>query len=772
MSRDDQALAGQLVGGRYRLISPVGRGGIGTVWRVRDETSGVELALKLVPTVDHRGMPSPNKVGRFIREAQALIKLKSPYVVEVYDQGAWRGPDEEDFVYLTMELLQGEPLRERLRREGRLDARVTMRILSHVGRALALAHARGIVHRDLKPANIFLTGATDKPVSKVLDFGLVKSVAAPLATIDPVHTEHGRPLGTPYYMSPEQARGLDTVDHRSDLWALGVIAFECLTGTRPFTGQSVATVFSKIAQGEIPLPSQHGDVPPGFDAWFTKAVERDVQQRFQSTRILIDELREVLVDATTLSRSLHGTLAATLSDLSQSGATMTFLGDRTLRIDRTPTQGASFVGRKEQLRLIDEAIASHCRVINLVGTRGVGRTRLARRWAESRSPEFPGGVWLCSLDHARDADGMWRQIAATLGLRSSDRQPIQRLGRALSSMGRVLLVLERIEAVRQPLAATLAQLLHLAPQALVVVTSDAPLSLPTERVLKVSSLSYPPIGEVGDLETLKRYESVELLLRRVMAFDRSILMSPDPPAIAEVARKTGGSPLAIELLAGQARGRSMAAIAQELDQVSLHLGGTQVMDAEMVLRNTVRWAMSQLTVAAQTALVQLGVFRGRFTLAAAEAAVDLRHLADAAAVADLVETLAARGFLRVGRDVAGDTRYDLHPVIHDVVGEQLDRATLADGSRLRLGAEERHGRYFAVLGQEAALEALHERGGFIRRARYLEDAEDVATAAERALARNDVEIGVACAMAASAVEALLGRFAKASQRLVASANAP
>jgi serine/threonine protein kinase/tetratricopeptide (TPR) repeat protein len=777
MIRDD-SLAGQVLASRYRLEAEIGRGGIGTVWRGLDSATGATLAVKVVPTVDHRGVRSENKVGRFLREARAMAKLKSPYVVQVFDHGACTTEDGDDVVYLTMELLVGEALRTRLKRVRRLDLPLAMKIMGHVGRAVALAHGRGIVHRDLKPANIFLVEKDDELVTKVLDFGMAKSVAAPLATVDAVQTELGRPLGTPYYMSPEQARGLDSVDHRTDLWAMGVIAYECVIGERPFRGKSLAKVFSDIAAGELPVPSKHGSVPPGFDAWFAKAVERDVQRRFQSAKLLIEELREVLVDVSTLSGTQSGFLNATVSDLSFSGLEGLSLaehGDRTLRRAPKASLGNSFVERPAVFAEIDASIESHCRVITLTGAGGSGRTRTARQWALDNAGRFPGGAWLCALDHCGDADQMWHRLAMCLGVRTGDGDPIPRIGRALNGMGHVMVLLERPDRVRKHLAAALRKMLHLAPHAIFVVTTNKELSLPTERVIPVPDLPVPPYGENGTIESFKRYLGVELLLRRSMAFDRQLLTRQDQAdAMASVARKTGGNPLAVEIIASRADSASMSEISSSLGNALLHEGGTHIIHPDTVVKSVTCWVVDQLPTPSRATLVQCAVFAGSFTLAAAEAVVDLSSWPQAAPVADIVTELASRGVLRRQESQTADPRFDMHPLVFDVVQGHFDEGKglgPGDPTALRAATCSRHWSYYAQMGAPGALDALQRRGGWMRRGRYMADAENLAAAAKRALAERDGPATAACALAMAAVETLLGRHAKAAQRLVAAANA-
>src|SRR5690349_1329815 len=213
---------GRVIAGRYRLVSQLGRGGMGSVFRAEHMALSSPVAIKLIdPEIARR----PEMLERFQREAQSSAALRSPHVVQILDHGVDQGVP-----YIAMELLEGESLAERLVRVGKLSPEETARIMTHVARAIGRAHERGIVHRDLKPDNVFLVRNDDEEIAKVLDFGIAK---ATMNSFDvTTGTRTGAMLGTPYYMSPEQVEGSKSIDHRADLWALAVITFECITGVR------------------------------------------------------------------------------------------------------------------------------------------------------------------------------------------------------------------------------------------------------------------------------------------------------------------------------------------------------------------------------------------------------------------------------------------------------------------------------------------------------------------------------------------------------------
>lgn len=276
-------MQGMILAGRYRLLHQLGKGGMGSVWSAEHLALHSLVAVKLL---DDQIARNPDAVERFRREAQAAAALRSAHVVQVLDYGV-----DGTTPFLVMELLKGEDLAARLQKSGRLAPPALLEIMQQVARAVGRAHEAGIVHRDLKPENVFLVDEGDHELVKVLDFGIAKSVAPGFA---PSATRTGVTMGTPYYMSPEQAEGKREVDHRTDLWALGVICSECLTGVRPFDGQTFGELLLNICARPAPVPSTLAVVPRHFDAWFAKATDRDPARRFANVHELVSTLGDVV----------------------------------------------------------------------------------------------------------------------------------------------------------------------------------------------------------------------------------------------------------------------------------------------------------------------------------------------------------------------------------------------------------------------------------------------------------------------------------------------
>jgi serine/threonine protein kinase/TolA-binding protein len=292
----DHSLVGQTLG-HYRILDQLGAGGMGVVYRAQDSKLGRQVALKVLPA---GSASNEEAVERFRREARTASALNHPNICTIY------GFDEHDGqLYLAMELLDGEPLDQRLSGKP-LDLRQVLDIGAQVADALDAAHAEGILHRDVKPANIFLTRRG--PV-KVLDFGLAKlspSFRRNARQFDAGHQTHvpehftsvaGTTVGTIAYMSPEQARGED-VDPRTDLFSFGVVLYEMATGRQSFPGHTTAVVFDGILNRDPAAPSTlNASIPPELDRIVSKALEKDRTLRYQSSADIGADLKRLRRDA-------------------------------------------------------------------------------------------------------------------------------------------------------------------------------------------------------------------------------------------------------------------------------------------------------------------------------------------------------------------------------------------------------------------------------------------------------------------------------------------
>ena len=278
-----EATTGTLIAERYRLEQQVGEGGMGSVWVAEDEKLERWVAVKLLG----KGVAASRTVReRFEREAMAIAKLRSPHVVQIFDYGT----AAEGAAFIVMELLSGQDLFSWLRDNRSVSLGTVASIVTQVAKALSAAHRASIIHRDLKPGNIFVVHDHEEEIVKVFDFGLAKGLSelSPLRELED-RTGEGVLLGTPRYMSPEQAHGAREVDHRSDLWSLGVIAYLAVTGRLPFEGSGVGQVITKISTQHPPPPSSLvSGLPSEVDGFFECALAKLPDDRFQTAMALAE----------------------------------------------------------------------------------------------------------------------------------------------------------------------------------------------------------------------------------------------------------------------------------------------------------------------------------------------------------------------------------------------------------------------------------------------------------------------------------------------------
>lgn len=281
------AAAADVIAGRYRLEERLGYGGMGSVWRATHLVTGKSVALKLL----REGADAVQR-ARFLLEARAVCKIAHPHVVAIHDvlDVDGRAPA------IVMDLLDGESLRQRLDREERLPEAEVIRIATDILGALVTVHERGVVHRDLKPENVFLAlrhAAADSAYDvKLLDFGIAKVTAFTAEDADTGLTRTEVMVGTPQYMAPEQVYGEKDLDGRSDLWALGILMYECLRGTRPTDGANLGQVFKTITVGPLdPITTKMPEVDPNLARCIAWCLERQRDARPANASELLLALR-------------------------------------------------------------------------------------------------------------------------------------------------------------------------------------------------------------------------------------------------------------------------------------------------------------------------------------------------------------------------------------------------------------------------------------------------------------------------------------------------
>lgn len=286
---------GEIIEGKYRIVRLIGEGGMGAVYEGENTRIHRRVAIKVL----HQGVAENQEaVQRFEREAQAAGRIGNDHILEVLDLGELPNGDR----YMVMEYLDGEPLSERIRTVGRMRPEEVAQLMIQVLAGLKAAHDAGIVHRDLKPDNVFVLKekAGKRDFVKLIDFGISKF--QPLSGSEMKMTRTGTVMGTPYYMSPEQASGSRDADHRSDLYAVGVMLYEAVVGRVPFDAPTFNQLLFQIVLSD-PAPPQElvPDLDPAFANLIAKAMARDAEHRFQSASELSDALTSWLKTGASVS---------------------------------------------------------------------------------------------------------------------------------------------------------------------------------------------------------------------------------------------------------------------------------------------------------------------------------------------------------------------------------------------------------------------------------------------------------------------------------------
>jgi predicted ATPase/serine/threonine protein kinase len=595
---------GTVLDEKYRIERELGAGGMGRVYRATQLALDRAVAVKVLAD---GASASPEAIRRFLREGVAVARLRHPNIVVVYDSGAEPGAG----AYIAMELLDGRSLRAEIRALGRLRLEEALEVMAQVCSAVQAAHDSGVVHRDLKPDNIVVARAPAL-AAKVLDFGIAKlvdSVASPAASL----TAEGALIGTPLYMSPEQCRG-EEVDARSDVYSLGCVLYEMLTGQAPFSGRSPVAVIAKhLAEHPRPPSELAQDLPQWVDSVVRDAMAKSQADRFQSVAALA---RALALGIETGERAPSETATGPVSaPTAPSPARGTLNQDLYLPL---PSEITSFVGREDHLREVVDRL-SESRLVTLSGVGGIGKTRLALAAARSARERFDG-VCFAELAGITDPLLVGSAVAKAARVRERADEPLLRsLGAAFSGRS-VLLVLDNCEHLVEGCAWLVRSLLRECAGLRVLVTSREVLSLPGEAIVTVPTLSTPPPGEA--LDALETYDAIRLFVARVKLVRHDfVLTKANADSVAELSRKLEGIPLAIELAAARMRVLPVEQILAKMgDQLRfLTTSGRASNKRQRTLRAAIDWSYELLDVDEQALLRRLGVFAGGCRLEEAEA---------------------------------------------------------------------------------------------------------------------------------------------------------
>ena len=741
--------------GRFTLLDVLGEGGMGRVYRARIEGPGgfrKDLALKVLRAEPDR---DPERLAAALsKEARIGALLRHPNLVDLYDYGVLDGQP-----WFSMELVPGSSLDRLLADTGAMPPARAAALLAQIALGLASIHElqidgapAGLVHRDLKPANVLVT--PDDHV-KLADFGISRGQHAMTATA----TESLK--GTPAYMSPEQARSVP-LDGRSDLFGLGLIGYELVTGTRLLRGSTVFEVMFSLLQIEQRLDEVRAldSRAPGLGTLLADCLREDPQARPPTARAVRARLLELEL------RAAPGRPEwATTTLNAQALPTARIAPTGNLRA--TPD---SFVGRDRELVALREALQTPGRVVSLLGPGGTGKTRLAQELGLGVREEYPGGAWFVDLTEARTRDGICAAVALALDIplgRGTGETP-DRIANALAGRAPVLLLLDNFEQVHRFAADTVGAWARRCPGSRFVVTTRQRLAIGLEHVVRVGPLRAPRLAPVS-LADLASVPSVRLFVDRARRSRPDFTLNEENATpIATIVRSLDGIPLAIELAAARVRVLSIDRLLERLPQRFnlLSTGRTDVTGRQATLRATIDWSWELLEPWEQAGLVQAAVFRGGFTLEAAEAVLDLSPWPKAPWAMDVVQALEDKSLLRSTTAPSGEIRFLHYESIREFASEKGAETDYAEPAALR------QIEWFRSRGTDAAIESLSTKGGIARRRRLAEDLENLALAAERALERGLWDAAAEATLAAANVLLVSGPLELPLELLTAALSAP
>jgi non-specific serine/threonine protein kinase len=655
--------------GDFVVEAALGSGAVAVVYRVRHERTGRRYALKVLRLL------RADVERRFLREARIQASLVHPGIVPVRDMlEVGRAPG------LLQELVEG-PTLDRWIAEKQPTTSESLAVFRGILMAVSHAHRMGVVHRDLKPQNILMHWSHGEWRPRITDFGIAKL----LNPDDPSmpQTAVGAVLGTPGFMAPEQYSSAADADERSDIFALGTVLYQLVTG----------------------MPAFHQS---GMDARHQAAMAEDYLPAVDLVPDLPDKVSEAIAGCLRPAPSDRWPDCAALAAALPRGPKPVPISELPTELDRVPVvelvQAShvpvaldAFVGREAELQGLGAWAESQCRAMTILGPGGMGKTRLALHFAENARWRFSGGVWFVDLSTARDQAGMLRMVAQVLGIPLEPSRASAQLGRVMRALDRTLVVLDNLEQIADVACEVVTDWLKSAPKLRVLLTSRRRLQIPGEQVLQLGAL----VGAEGG-----PHPGVELFEARARCVTPDMTLDEEErAAVVRIVEELEGIPLAIELVAARAAIMMPSEMAERLarsglERVELNVSRAGMLGAmnkagnkrHRTMRACLDWSWSLLSPAERSTLSQLAVFDGGFTLEAAEAVVQVDD--GSGPVFDLLQCLTHHSLvtLRSPSGPGGLARFHMLDLIRAYALEHVEH---------RQDVERRHGHFFARYGSLA-----------------------------------------------------------------------
>ena len=684
----------------FKVLRPIGSGGMGEVYLAEDERLGREVAIKVLP---QDVLCDEGRLHRFEREANAVSALNHPNILTIFEFA-----HENGIHFFASELVKGQTLRQRLE-SGPLNVVEALEMSMQVCSALGAAHEAGVVHRDIKPENLMIR---DDGYLKVLDFGLAKHVGKAMAgrdasTLARRFSLPGMILGTVSYMSPEQARGAH-VDARSDIFALGIVIYEMLTGQPPFRGDTATDVIAEIIQSDPESPSQiNPNVPADLSEIVMRAIQKEPSRRFQSANDLLARLRRTLKRLEFDHELKRTAISSGRNRTSTSSSGELLLDDIGVEAKSYLPHLLPMIGRDTEIsQLTKLLLARDTRLVTLTGTGGTGKTRLARELCGRLADNFRDGFVFIRLGEVYDPALVPAVIAQQLRVQEIVGRPIAQTVAEFLREKQMLLLLDNFEQILDA-APYIADLLNYARELSVIVTSRERLRIQAETEFNVPPLPVPDENDTLTADDIAKFDSVQLFALRAKHVDPDFRLTDDNIVqISKICSTLDGLPLAIELAAARTRVFSPATILEKLQARLAFLtgGAVDLPKRQQTMRAAVDWSYDLLNEDEKRLFRRLSVFACRFTAAAAEAIASdsaagggpALPTLDSVEFLDRFASLVDKSLLVRRQQPAGEIAYTMLEIVREYAETRLEADDDANAIR------HRHALHYLSIAEEAA----------------------------------------------------------------------